>query len=457
MKLGFITAIFSLTVGLNANGQSEFLERQAEKARQKAIQRVENKIDEGVDKTLDKTEEGIEGSVKKKKKDSKNSSETNDGNSATDSPNSNESTNASEPKNGSNKSQSQANLKAYSKFDFVSGEKVLGLESYDETSVGDFPLGWNSNGSAEIVTLGSNPEKWLFLKQDGYYSPEFVKDLPENFTLEFDVFTRYRSSNIMSYGFDFCAVENPRKNLTLGIYEVKAGFEFEWSSCIGGVGYKVYEGGQISSQNGDLNSKALACGGDNFEEFAKAHFSIWRQKNRVRVYINETKILDVPYGLPTDYAYNLFRFKTAYMNFASTENEDEFMVSNIRYAVGAPDTRSKLITEGKLVSRGILFNVNSDEIKAESYGTIKEIAKVLQENPTINVKIIGHTDADGDANSNLELSKKRAESVKKTLISEFQIDGNRLSTDGKGENEPSDSNDTSVGKANNRRVEFVKL
>jgi OOP family OmpA-OmpF porin len=225
----------------------------------------------------------------------------------------------------------------------------------------------------------------------------------------------------------------------------------------GGIGYKVYEGGEITSQNGDLDSKALACGGDNSEEFAKAHFSIWRQKNRVRVYINETKILDLPYGLPTDYAYNMFRFKTAYMNFASTENEDEFMVSNIRYAVGAPDTRSKLITEGKLVSRGILFNVNSDEIKAESYGTIKEIAKVLQENPTIQVKIIGHTDADGEVNSNLELSKKRAESVKRILISEFQVDGNRLTTDGKGESEPSDSNDTTVGKANNRRVEFVKL
>jgi len=119
--------------------------------------------------------------------------------------------------------------------------------------------------------------------------------------------------------------------------------------------------------------------------------------------------------------------------------------------------RSKLITEGKLVTRGILFDVNSDKIKPESYGTLKEIAKVLTENSTVRVKIIGHTDSDGSEASNFDLSKKRAESVKNALSSEFGIDAVRMETDGKGETEPVSDNNTPVGKANNRRVEFLKL
>jgi outer membrane protein OmpA-like peptidoglycan-associated protein len=73
------------------------------------------------------------------------------------------------------------------------------------------------------------------------------------------------------------------------------------------------------------------------------------------------------------------------------------------------------------------------------------------------VKIIGHTDSDGDDAANLELSKRRAQSVKDALTKEFGIDASRMETDGKGESQPSDKNDTAPGKANNRRVEFVKL
>jgi len=116
-----------------------------------------------------------------------------------------------------------------------------------------------------------------------------------------------------------------------------------------------------------------------------------------------------------------------------------------------------LITEGKLITRGITFDIGSDKIKGESYGILKEIAQVLQENPTIKVKIIGHTDSDGNATSNLELSKKRAIAISKVLSTDFKIDASRIQTDGKGATEPSEPNTTPQGKANNRRVEFIKL
>jgi outer membrane protein OmpA-like peptidoglycan-associated protein len=101
--------------------------------------------------------------------------------------------------------------------------------------------------------------------------------------------------------------------------------------------------------------------------------------------------------------------------------------------------------------------VNSDKIKPASYGILKEIASTLKEMADIRVNIIGHTDSDGDDASNLILSKKRADAVKKMLVEEFGIDAKRLETDGKGETQPIDKNTSPESKANNRRVEFIKL
>ena len=138
-------------------------------------------------------------------------------------------------------------------------------------------------------------------------------------------------------------------------------------------------------------------------------------------------------------------------------DQDRYLVGNLKFSVGAPDTRNKLITEGKFVTRGILFDVNSDKIRPESYGVLKDIADVLKENAEVKVKIVGHTDSDGKDADNLNLSKRRAEAVKASLAKDFGIDASRLETDGKGESQPVDKNTTAEGKANNRRVEFIKL
>ncbi len=119
--------------------------------------------------------------------------------------------------------------------------------------------------------------------------------------------------------------------------------------------------------------------------------------------------------------------------------------------------RSKLLTEGKLISYGIYFDVNKDVVKPESYPSIKEIAAILKDNPTVKIKIVGHTDSDGDDKSNLDLSKRRAASVKNALVKDFGVDAARIETDGKGESEPVAKNDSGVNKALNRRVEFIKL
>ena len=81
---------------------------------------------------------------------------------------------------------------------------------------------------------------------------------------------------------------------------------------------------------------------------------------------------------------------------------------------------------------------------------------MLTENSSVKVKIVGHTDSDGKDADNLNLSKRRADAVKASLGKDFGIDVARLETDGKGASQPVDTNNTAEGKANNRRVEFIK-
>ena len=80
----------------------------------------------------------------------------------------------------------------------------------------------------------------------------------------------------------------------------------------------------------------------------------------------------------------------------------------------------------------------------------------MKETPSLKIKIIGHTDNDGDDEKNIALSKKRAAAVKTKLIT-MGIAAGRLQTDGKGEKEPVADNETTDGKAANRRVQFIKL
>ena len=167
--------------------------------------------------------------------------------------------------------------------------------------------------------------------------------------------------------------------------------------------------------------------------------------------MNDEKVWDIPRAVSASAKFNSVVFFVG-----GGCGNCEYYLANLRVATGAPDTRNKILTEGKWVTRGILFDVNSDRIKGESYGSLKEIAGVLTENADLKVQIVGHTDSDGDDAKNLDLSKRRAASVKSALSSEFKIDASRMETDGKGESQPVDKNDNPAGKANNRRVEFIK-
>jgi outer membrane protein OmpA-like peptidoglycan-associated protein len=347
-------------------------------------------------------------------------------------------------------SDSSTAIKAYSKYDFVPGEKIIGYDDFMNGSIGDFPSGWNTNAAAEIVTIDGRPGHWLMITKAGVFVPEFTDKLPDNFTFEFDLLCSnpFNPSGITNLFTILAELNNPSQPQgwqgSNNVYSTslfpRSGDELGTSTS------ESRKNGTGEPQNTTSTRQF------NATKSNPVHVSIWRQKERVRVYLNDEKIWDVPKAIMPGVVFNAVIFYIAYV-----DGPSRFYLSNLRLAVGAPDTRNKFVTEGKWVTHGILFDVNSANIKSQSYGSLKEIANVLKENADLKVKIIGHTDADGNDAANLDLSKRRAVSVKAILAKEFNIDESRMETDGKGESEPIDKNDTPAGKANNRRVEFIKI
>ncbi|MFT3981251.1 MAG: OmpA family protein [Ferruginibacter sp.] len=424
------------------------LDRAKNKVNNKINQKIDEKMDKAVDKGAASAEEGVKNAGKSAKKTGSTTTETVEESTTEETKPAKKAVSANTP-----------SFKSYSKFDFVPGEKLLAAEDFSQDAIGDFPAKWNTNGSGEIVTTNAKEGRFLMTQKEVVFYPEWIKDLPDNFTLEFDLLSTEKFSyysGFLNVGFSTSTNVGSdfRKFARFGQGRLEnngGGFEvsFHPQNAGGSQGmtgfYSSYDEKEFLKNSADQ---------DKFSEPEKTsvRISVWRQKTRVRVYMDDKKVWDMPKALPEGMELHSLYFR----NDAASNDEDAFYVGNVRLAVGAPDTRNKLLTEGKFVSHGIFFDVNSDKIKAESYGAIKDIANVLSENAGVKVMIIGHTDSDGDDDSNLALSKKRAEAVKNVLSKEFGISASRLSTDGKGASEPVDSNDTSLGKANNRRVEFVK-
>jgi outer membrane protein OmpA-like peptidoglycan-associated protein len=333
----------------------------------------------------------------------------------------------------------QENNYITSKYDFIPGEEVIFFDDFSSENIGDFPAQWLTNGSGEIVTSQKFPGKWFNITKMGYYIPEAKDDFTENFTIEFDFIPMTTDNGENLYSFTFYL-------LTGSLGEPGGGGE------PGDAGFQVYSDGEnLGWKNWSMASEQRFNGNVTFpfKTNQKYHVAIWVQKQRVRIYADENKVLDVPRGIPTGSKPNIFRFET--------RDEAIPLIANFRIAAGLSDMRNMLLKNGKIISYGILFDVNSDKLKPESYSTLKVISDILKEDPALKLQVVGHTDSDGDDASNLDLSKRRAVSVKNELVSKFGADASRLETDGKGESEPIGDNNSSVNKAKNRRVEFINL
>lgn len=337
------------------------------------------------------------------------------------------------------------NLEVYSKFDYVPGDKILFFDDYANDFIGDFPAKWNTNGSGEVVTVGSSKQRWLGILSGykTYYVPD-VPSLPEEYTIEFDILTSGLDKQTSSTAI-LQVMLSDDSSFGAGNNYIRTNLPFCQYSAIGIRIQNYINRGQ---KEGAINNVVTAD--IRKAVLNKPHISIAVNKQRFRLWVNQKKYIDVPRGVPN----GLTSLKFEANNLK--DGKERIFITNLKVAEGGVDLRRKLLSEGKISTNGILFDSGSANIQPQSMGIIRQISQVLQQDGTIKLKIVGHTDADGNDATNMELSKKRAAAVKDALVKVYKVASDRLQAEGKGETQPIGDNSTTDGKAQNRRVEFIK-
>jgi OOP family OmpA-OmpF porin len=123
--------------------------------------------------------------------------------------------------------------------------------------------------------------------------------------------------------------------------------------------------------------------------------------------------------------------------------------------VDAAAIGTALKREGRIALYGVLFDTNEAVIKPESKAALEQMAKSLADNPSLNVFIVGHTDNQGTIETNLALSRKRAQAVANALAGSYGIGAARMLSYGVANLAPVAANTEEAGRARNRRVEMV--
>lgn len=380
--------------------------------------------------------------------------ENEDSNSESDDKDDRESTNDSSDTNNKDKDDSNEvpsnvsdGLEVYSKYDFVPGDKTLFFDDFSNDFIGDLPNKWNTNGSGNIVKFNKVEGNWFELKA-GYrlYAIPDLSQLPEDYTIEFDLLTSGVSNKTSS---------GARVHVILSDANTFSNGETHYVSVSLPLGqyapFNIDTYNFFNGKAGMINSGLTADIRDEVKN--QPHIAISVTKKRFRLWVNEVKYVDIPRFIEELNVLNYLKFHV----YGLTDGEERVFIKNVKVAEGGVDLRRKLMSEGKISTNGILFDSSSANIQPQSLGIVRQISQVLMQDTSIKLKIVGHTDSDGPDDSNLKLSKDRAEAVKTALVKIYNISAERLTTEGKGESEPVADNSSTDGKAQNRRVEFVKI
>ena len=313
------------------------------------------------------------------------------------------------------------------RFDFVPGDKVLVFDDFGDTDVGEYPARWTmkdgGGNPVEVVEIGGKRfVKSRFQGDEQESSLHWLRyavkgDLPRDFTIELDadlagpfsvVF-----SNISGFG----------------------GQELKFNENI--------DGGVTSPNASGKLPKATGV----------QHVSIAVSGTQVKVYVGGERVLADSDGVERPVA----RIGMAFLPVSGFGTAgDHQLFGAFRLAEGGKPAKQMLAGEGRIVTHGILFDTGSDVIKPESGPTLRTILALLNDDKALAFSIEGHTDDQGGANVNGPLSERRAASVKAWLVKQG-VDAGRLTTKGFGDTRPIDQARTPEARANNRRVEFVRV
>jgi len=320
--------------------------------------------------------------------------------------------------------------KSYKDYDFVAGEETIFEDKFlygQAEKISDHWEFMDGGGSASLRMVDSV----MVLSFDAFYTrlkPKIFgnKTLPDDFTIEYDAW--------LDEAYD----SNPGVYIT---FELADGTRLP-------IITPSRDRLSVILPNNETISK------DNPEEYYSSkflnrwvHFSILVSKNKMTVYLDQNKMIEIGDIL----AKPKFLIVTGDKMGEAGNGETPIYLKNFRLATGFP---INIFENGKFITRNIKFDVNKSILKPESISTIKQVKDYLDKNANVKLEINGHTDSDGTDEANLLLSQQRADAVKNQLIS-MGIASDRLVAKGFGESQPIDKNTTVEAKASNRRVEFI--
>lgn len=321
-------------------------------------------------------------------------------------------------------------------YDFEAGEDVIYAEDFAADNLGDFPRSMTFvRGNWDVVER--NGER--LLRNTGPRHSAFKiplpEAIPETFTIEF-------------------AVLLPTGNVNLAIATSVPG------GGAGGAENRVhfYESNyfDVGSWGVGLASRVAANPTatqdvDALLTSGPVPIRIMADGQYVKVYVGTERVANVPNA-------NLVRSDTLWIeNTFDASEERPILIGPIRVAAGGRDLYDVLEAKGRVAVRDILFDTGQATIKPESEAVLTEIGTMLQQHADLTLLIEGHTDTEGGFDMNMQLSSDRAAAVKAYLVETHGVDAERMRTMGLGPTQPVADNETEEGRAQNRRVELVRL
>ncbi len=319
---------------------------------------------------------------------------------------------------------------AWANYDFVPGDRVVFAEDFTVDEVGDFPR------RLEFVRGGMELVEWRGRKllrvaaNDSRFGIALPEDLPERFTLEFDAYVGHPNAPVI------VTTYQPGEGKRFYVSEQRPYFFFD--------GAAGHTSGIHRANQGVASAEDLRIG----QELVAIRVMV--DGEHAKVYMNERRLANHP-------RVELERTDRIYLSFPDIWTDQPVLVGPIRIAAGGKALYEALAADGRVATRGIFFDTGSSRIKPESTPTLAEIGAMLLEHADLAIRIEGHTDSVGEDEYNLDLSRRRAESVRRFLVKQYSIDDTRLDAEGLGETKPVDTNDTVEGRQNNRRVELARV
>ena len=319
---------------------------------------------------------------------------------------------------------------AWANYDFVPGEKVLYFTDFSDEQVGNFPRRMElEEGNFEVVEWEGR--RWLRKEasSDGTFAIPLPDVLPAKWTMEFE-------ANVTWNGVDIFPADKPESYSGSHNRITLAGFRVGIMKGNGGgesvvKPYEVFPGREWDIQPSRTSDRTYK-------------FRVAVDGDYTKVYMEEKRVANVPNAKLT--RANKIIFKASI---------GEWLITNVSINAGGKTMYDALTATGRLAIQGIYFDTGKDVVRAESSGTLKQIADMLKEHADLKLTIEGHTDNVGGAAANKTLSENRAAAVKAALVSSYGIDESRLASVGMGDTKPVEKNDTAEGRQKNRRVELV--